>query len=209
LLAVAYDKPLHDHSQYNLHLCNGLRAFQLARYFSQQELFAELQQKQDDKTEIVERMRHELEDMQANKLDLQGHLEEETARLSTSTLLDDAQQRGSVAQKKLDRSRRKYSQLEMVLVEAKEVMLRIEQAAQSLASLESLSPETNAVADDTPDDDTAIRVDDPRADDGAERQDEERTSQELERLRHASLAASWEMSTLQIMRQLETTAQLM
>jgi hypothetical protein len=75
--------------------------------------------------------------------------------------------------------------------------------------LESLSPETNAVADDTPDDDTAIRVDDPRADDGTERQDEERTSQELERLRHASLAASWEMSTLQIMRQLETTAQLM
>ena len=83
---------------------------------------------------IVEQMRHELEDMQANKLHLQGHLEKEPDRLSTSTLLDDVQQRGFIAQKRLDKSRKKYSQLEVVLVEAKDVMLRIEKAAQSLAS---------------------------------------------------------------------------
>lgn len=186
-----------------------MRAFQLARYFSQQELFAELQQKQDEKTEIVERMRHELEDMQANKLGLAGHLEEETARLSTSTLLDDAQQRGSLAQQKLDKSRKKYTQLEVVLVEAKEVMLRIERAAQSLASLES--PDTNASANDKPDADTDLCVDGAHADNSTDRHDVERaqTADELERLRHASLPASWEMSSLQIMRRLESTAQLL
>ena len=154
-------------------------------------------------------MRNQLEEMQANKLNLAGYLEEETARLSTSSLLDDAQQRVSIAQQKLDKGRKKFTQLEVVLVEAKEVMLRIERAAQPLASLES--PDTNASVNDNPDVDTDLCIDGAHADGGAERHDAERvrTTDELERLRNASLPASWEMSNLQIMRQLESTAQLL
>ena len=150
-------------------------------------------------------MRHELEDMQENKLDLQGHLEPETARLSTSTLLDDAQQKCVVAQKTLDIRRKKHSQLEAILVEAKEIMLRIDQAAQSLASLKGILPGVHSATDDTPGGNTGYV--------NGERYDQDRTPLELtlpapEGIR-GSLRASWESSPVQIMGQLESTAQLL
>lgn len=150
-------------------------------------------------------MRHELEHLHENKLDLQGHLEPETARLSTSTLLDGAQQKCVAAQKTLDRRRKKHSQLEAILVEAKEIMLRIEQAAQPLVSLKPLLPEARSATDDTLDGNAGC-VD-------GERHGQDRTPLDLTLTapegRRTSLRASWESSPVQIMGQLESTAQLL
>ena len=147
-------------------------------------------------------MRHELDDLQANKLHLQGHMEAETARLSTTTLLDEAQQRCNVGQKSLEKSRKKYLQLEVILVEAKEIMLRVEKAAQPLASLAPLLPKAQyALDDDTVDDTNGLR------------QTQEPTSKQLalhaSDSQGASSLALWDISTLQIMEKLESTAQLL
>jgi hypothetical protein len=183
---------------------------QLARYFSQQELFAELQQKQDEKSEQMQEMRNELSDLHANKLTLQGQMESEANRVSTTALLDAAQKKCGDAQKILENKLKRSSQLEVVLVEAKEILLRATKAAQPLSSLQPLLLDsrsdhslTDVTADGSSNDGSR------RNDDGDGDEDEDQTRRDQSQLQLSAEPVSWEAPPVQILRQFDLAASKM
>ena len=169
----------------------------LARYFSQKELFAELQVKHEEKSGRMQTIREDLVNLQANKLDLQGQMESGD-RLSTSTLLDMAQKKLVGAQRKMYLKAKRSSHLEVLRVEAKEMLLRTTAAAQPLTSLQSLlgasgsgSGNNSPAASDSNGGGGS-----GNADGGGDRP-------------RSLVPISWEADALQILRQFEIAAQLM